>query len=406
MLTIEEARSRILAALTPLGAEVVGLERALGRVTAAELLARRALPRFDNSAMDGYAVRAADTERAPVRLRVVEKLQAGQVSQRTLGPGEAARIFTGAPLPHGADAIVMQEEARADGDLVEIPYPTTSGKHVRATGEDLEPGDLLCPAGQRLGPGELGALASQGILRLAVSRLPRVAVVPTGDELVEIDREPGPGQVSNGNALMLAAQVSAAGGLALTLPPAPDELSALARRLRDAAATADLVLTCGGVSVGDFDYVRDVLGAEGRVEFFSVAMKPGKPLAFGALAGTPLIGLPGNPVSAFVGFELFARPAIARLAGLPGEPPGPVRLRLATALTPDKKRRELVRARLENRGGILWAEPLARRGSHHLSSLLGVQALLDVPPGQVELATGTELDGWLVAPAQATATSP
>jgi molybdopterin molybdotransferase len=395
LLTIEEARAKILADLQALGGESVPLPLALGRVPTHDVHAKRLLPGFDNSAMDGYAVRALDlasaSAAAPVSLRVAYVVGAGALAPRTLASGEAARIFTGAPVPEGCDAVVMQEDTDAQDSNVRVRVAPKPGAHIRRAGEDLRPGDLVARAGDLLGPGDLGALAAQGITTLEVTRRPRVSIVPTGDELVDISREPGPGQVPNSNAYLLAAQVTAAGGVPDVMPPVADDPQQLRDVLRRAAQSSDLVLTSGGVSVGDFDFVRDVAQEQGALSFWKVAMKPGKPLAYGRLLDRPFLGLPGNPVSSFVCFVLFAGPALRRLGGLSSVEPARELARLVGTLRPDKARRELVRARTSLVAGALAVNPVGRRGSHQLSSLLQINALIDLAPGTEDLAEGCQV---------------
>lgn len=401
MLTLEEARERILADLTPLGSEAVDLLSARDRVLAQEVVAGRAVPGFQNSAMDGYAVIAADTEGAEERavtLRVTSTIPAGAVPAAEVKRGEAARIFTGAPLPPGADAVVAQEDTTRSGDDVTIRCAAHRGKHVRQQGEDIRPGDVLLPAGCSVTPGDIGVLAGQGRMVVQVVRRPRVAIVPTGDEVREIDLALGPGDVPNSNSWLIAAQVEEAGGIPLRLPVVPDDPQAIREQLVQAATSADLVITSGGVSVGDFDHVKEVLGESGRVDFWRVAIKPGKPLAYGRLQRVPFIGLPGNPVSSFVTFELFARPALRRLAGAP-QVLRPVReVRLSRELRPNRGRRELVRAQLQTRRGELWATPHPRQGSGAMSSMTQVDALLDIPPGGQVLGGGHVVQALVLNP--------
>lgn len=390
MLSVEEARERIVSDLQPLAAESASLLSALGRVCAEEVVAERRLPAFDNSAMDGYAVRAADTVAAgpdrPVELDVVELIAAGAVPTIPIGGGMAARIFTGAPVPSGADAVVMQEETRQQAGVVSVLASVPVGNNVRPAGSDVEAGGPVLTSGTLVGPGQLAMLAAQGRSSLSVHRQPRVAIVPTGNELVEVDRPVGAGQIPNTNSVLLAAQTLEAGGLPIRMPIVADEPEVLARRLSEAAASADLILTCGGVSVGDFDLVRDVLGQQGDIDFWRVAIKPGKPLAYGRLQGTPLLGLPGNPVSAFVCFELFARPAMRRLAAHRALYRPPRKARLAREVRPNKERREFLRATLAHQDADLVATPAGKQGSGQMTSLLRADALIDLPPGDTIVA--------------------
>lgn len=319
MLSVIEARDRILGAVSRLGVERVDLMAARGRVLAEEIRATRQQPPWDNSAMDGYALRSADITGAspehPVVLRVVEEIQAGALPRHTVGPGEAARIFTGAPLPPGADAVLRQEDTTAAPGQVHVLAAVEAGRDIRRAGEDQEVGDLLLSPGTWLRPAELGLAAGTRRTRLTVVRRPRVAILSTGDELCEPDEVGHDGQIVNTNATTLAAQVEEAGCLATVLPIAPDEPEAL-RALLVEALEADAVLSSGGVSVGDHDHVKAVLESLGvAMDFWRIRMTPGKPVAFGTFRGRPVFGLPGNPVSSMVTFEVFVRPALLKMAG-------------------------------------------------------------------------------------------
>jgi molybdopterin molybdotransferase len=318
MHTVGSAQQRVLDGITPLRTERVPLADAFGRVLAAGVISRRTLPPFDNSGMDGYAVRARDTEGAsespPVELPVSGESRAGSAPGRDLQRGTAMRIMTGAPLPSGADAVVRYEDTDSGRDRVRISVAVTHGTNVRRAGEDMNPGEEILRAGRRLRPADLAACAALGNPWLEVYRRPRVAVVSTGDELVEVDREPGPGQIVDSNAVAIAAAVREAGGEPVRIGIARDTVVDLRRALGE-AARCDLIVSSAGVSMGDHDHVRDVVDEMGAMDFWRVAMRPGKPLAVGTVQGVPFIGLPGNPVSSQVTFELFARPAILALQG-------------------------------------------------------------------------------------------
>lgn len=383
MLQVEEAQKRICDALVPLSVEEVALDECLGRITAAPVAARRDSPPFDQSAMDGYAVMAADivnaTHATPVSLAVSSIIAAGDRHPHVLLAEQAARIFTGAPLPHAADAVVMQEETEAANNGKEIIFvkPAKSQQYVRRRGEDLCVGDLLLATGTPVRAGDIAALAASGIETLACVRRPRVALLATGNELVEINQTPHFGEIANCNTPMLAALVRSYGGIPVSCTSVRDDPNTIAQALQAAARESDLIISIGGVSVGDFDYVRQALSHNGTMDFWRVLMKPGKPLAFGSIEGTPVLGLPGNPVSAFVTFVMFATLAIRTLAGdaswsLPRQ-----RLQLGAALNRDTERREFVRA---TRVADL-AMPLSARGSGQLRSLLGIDLLLDIAPG-------------------------
>jgi molybdopterin molybdotransferase len=318
VIPLTEVQAEILGAVARLEPVAVPRREALGLVTASEVTAGEAVPPFANTAMDGYAVRAADTDGAgsdaPVTLPVVGELPAGHAPTRAVAEGEAIRIMTGAPIPDGADAIVIVEYTERDGDAVRVMHAARPGDHIRVAGGDLTPGDLVFTAGTVLGPAHLGVLASLGAQEVDVVRRARVGVLSTGDELVE--RGPlRPGQIRDSNRPMLLALVADAGADAADLGAAPDDEGLITRTLEDALASCDAVLTSGGVSVGDFDYVKAALDRLGGLRSWQVAIKPAKPLAFGVIGGTPVFGLPGNPVSSLVSFELFARPTLLQMMG-------------------------------------------------------------------------------------------
>jgi molybdopterin molybdotransferase len=318
MIALADVQAEVLGAVSPLEAVVAPRRDVLGLVTARDIVAGEAVPPFANTAMDGYAVRADDTTGAdpevPVRLAVVGELPAGRAPAQSVGPGQAIHIMTGAPVPDGADAIVIVEYTERDGDAVRVMHAARPGDHIRAAGGDLAPGDLVLAAGTVLGPAHLGVLASLGALEVDVVRRARVGVLSTGDELVE--RGPlRPGQIRDSNRPMLLGLVADAGADAADLGAAPDDEGLITRTLEDALASCDAVLTSGGVSVGDFDYVKAALDRFGGLRSWQVAIKPAKPLAFGVIGGTPVFGLPGNPVSSLVSFELFARPTLLQMMG-------------------------------------------------------------------------------------------
>ncbi|HKN91994.1 MAG TPA: gephyrin-like molybdotransferase Glp [Acidimicrobiia bacterium] len=323
MIPLEEARNRILATVPRLPAVSVALGEALGLVTVEDLAATEPIPPFPNTGVDGYAVRAADTAgatpEAPVRLRVVAELPAGKAPTVPVGPGEAIRIMTGAPAPDGADAIVMVEdtsvEGGGDGEVVAIRKAARPGDHVRAAGGDLAVGDAAIAAGSVLGPAHLGVVASLGQPTVAVVRRPRVAVMSTGDELVPPGEPLTIGQIRDSNRPMLMALVAQAGCEPVDFGIGVDEEGVITERLEKAAATCDAVVTSGGVSMGDYDIVKKVLRRIAEMEWWQIAIRPAKPLAFGMLHGVPIFGLPGNPVSSHVSFELFARPALLQMMG-------------------------------------------------------------------------------------------
>ena len=306
----------ILAACPPLAPAAVPLADSLGCVTAAPVVAGHDVPSFPNSAMDGFAVRAADTATAPVTLEVVGTAAAGAPPGVEVGPGQAVRIMTGAVLPPGADAIVMVERtSRGPRGTVVIDVPASPGDHIRWPGEDLRAGQVLFETGTELGPGHLGVLASVGAESVVTIPRPRVGVLSTGDELTSGTAPLVPGQIRDSNRPMLLALVARAGCVPVDLGTAPDDEIAITAAIQRGVAGCDAILTSGGVSVGDFDYVKTVLDRLGDMHWWQVAVRPAKPLAFGTVLGTPVFGLPGNPVSSLVSFELFARPALRRMMG-------------------------------------------------------------------------------------------
>jgi molybdenum cofactor synthesis domain-containing protein len=321
LISLEEARERVLAACRPVAPVTVDLDDALGRVLAEVVDAPDAVPPFANSAMDGYAVRAADvaaaSAAAPSRLRVVGTIAAGSAPERGVGVGEALRIMTGAPFPDGADTVAIVETTRADGDHVLIDAPARPGAHIRVAGEDLAAGQEVFGAGTVLGPGHLGVLASTGRGKVAVFPAPAVGVLSTGDELIEGDAPLRPGQIRDSNRRTLLALLRRDGFPAVDLGIARDDEAELRGRLGEAAERCDAVLTSGGVSMGDFDYVKKVLDEVGDMAWMQVAIRPAKPFAFGTVGATPVFGLPGNPVSSMVSYELLARSGLRRLAGHP-----------------------------------------------------------------------------------------
>ena len=410
LLPPEVAVQRVMALCRPLGAEVVPLSEALGRVLVAEVRSGRVLPPWDNSAMDGYAVRAAEVVLGqPLPVRGV--VAAGQVAP-PLPAGATLRIMTGAPLPKGADSVIMKEEASEADGVVRFKAAPAVGQHVRRAGEDVALGDVVLAAGAVLGPGELGLLSALGRTLVTVHRRPQVAIVSTGDELVPADVAPGPGQIANSNSHALLAQVAAAGAVGRVLPIAPDDPAAL-RAIFAEGLTADVLISSGGVSVGEFDFVKQVLGELGVVEHFSkVAMKPGKPLVcsifeapgqVGAARRVLVMGLPGNPASSMVSFELFVRPALLRLLGHAAERAqrAVATVRLLTAVPRERGRLHFVRAQVRRDAqdpSRLVAQAPERQGSGMLRSMVGVNALLHVPPGPAALPAGATVFASLLQP--------
>lgn len=389
MLSVDEARARILALVAPLPAEEVPLAAAGGRVLARAVAATRDQPPFAVSAMDGYALRGADA--APgARLAVIGAVQAGARFAGVVGPGQAVRIFTGAPIPEGADAVLIQEDADRDGDVVTVRPGRDDARHVRPAGGDFRAGATLEPP-RRLGPAEVALLAAMNAAVVPVARRPVVAIVPTGDELVPPGGDPGPDGIIASNNYGLKAMFEAAGAEVRLLPIARDTPENLAAVL-DLTEGADLVATLGGASAGDFDVVRQTAVARGlALEFHKVAMRPGKPMLAGRLGARVLIGLPGNPVSALVCGQVFVLPAIERMLGLPGTPPAPLPARLAVDLPANGPRTHYMRARVET-GPEGWVcAPFERQDSSLLSILVEANALLIRPPGDPSRRAGDKV---------------
>ena len=385
MITLEEARARVLAGCAPLDVSTMALRDARGCVLAQQITADELIPPFDNTAMDGFAVRAADTAGAPVRLRVVATLPAGRAPDREVGPGEAVRIMTGAPMPPGADAVVMVERTQAedDGDTVVVEIEVEPGNHVRHAGDDLRPGQVVMAPPLVLRPAHLGVLASLGVTDVKVRSRPRVGVVSTGDELVEGPVALEPGQIRDSNRPMLLALVDEAGCVPVDLGIVPDDEDLLAAVLERGVAGCDALVTSGGVSMGDFDYVKAVLDRMGRMAWMQVAIKPAKPLAFGVVAGKPVFGLPGNPVSSSVSFELFARPGLRQLAGHVDLD----RPRVAAVADEALRRRpdgKVHFARVEASYGEddrFHVRSAGGQGSHQLAAMAAANALAVLPDG-------------------------
>lgn len=382
-LSVEEASTQLLAAARGIdGSEQLPLAECLGRVLAEPVISGTDLPGWDNSAMDGYALRAADLQASNGRwLPVTQRIAAGHCGT-PLAPGTAARIFTGAPLPEGADAVVVQEICEAQGDGVRVNTEVGAGDNVRRRGEELQAGAQVLQAGTRLGPQHLGLAAGVGAGHLRVYRRLRVAMLASGDELVMPGEPLGPGQIYNSNRFLFRAFLQALGCEVIDLGIIEDDRQATIAALNTGAELADLVLASGGVSVGDEDHVRPAVEQLGSLDLWRVAMKPGKPLAFGHISGTPFIGSPGNPVSLFVTFCLFARPFIERMQGVQdAKLPTPIWLPAGFALSKPVKRRDYQRARLEiDAAGQARVQRFHSTSSAALSSLTWANGLVIIPP--------------------------
>jgi len=410
LIDVDDALRQILAAVAPLPPVPVSIEDALGLVLGETVVATENVPRFRNSAMDGYAVRAADTDGASVGaavvLHVIDNLAAGMIASQRVGPGTAIRIMTGAPLPPGANAVVRFEEtdepaARlsdnldADRSRVAIRRPARDGDNVREAGEDVREGDVVLRAGALLRPAEIGVLASIGRSTVLVHPRPRVAILSTGDEVSEA-RMPRTAQIRDSNRYTLGALTRRAGGIPVYLGIAPDTVGAITAKLHD-ADDCDLLVTSGGVSLGDFDLLKDVLRRSGTIAIWQVRMKPGKPLAFGRIGKTPLLGLPGNPVAAAVSFEVFGRSAIRKMLGRVDLWPPVIEASVTVPIDNRGMRRHFVRALVTRTiyGGYDVA-PTGAQGAGVLSSLVLANGLLVVPESADIVEPGTMLPVWML----------
>jgi molybdopterin molybdotransferase len=390
LLSVEEAERRVLAAVAPLAPVTVPILAALDQVLAEDISAPFDVPPHANSAMDGYAVRYRDL--APgCELPVVGYLAAGHAWGQPLAKGTALRIMTGAPLPEGADTVVRFEDTTSLDNLVRIAVVPKLGRNVRLAGEDVRSGQLVLPAGRLLRPQEIGMLASLGRAEVRVHGRPVVAILSTGDEVAPVGAPLPPGCIYDINSYTVAAQVARAGGEPLLLAPAPDRQEALSARLQTALTQADLIVTSGGVSVGDFDLVKNVLTTEGQMDFWWVNMKPGKPLAFGRLANVPLLALPGNPVAAMLAFHLFGRPAVLKMRGLTSWAAPTVLATLADALERKDGRRHYLRVRLQAEGDGWIARLTGDQGSGILSSLTAGQGVAIIPEDCERLPAGSRV---------------
>lgn len=417
MISVEDARDRILSFFDRLEPGEQSLADAMGQVLAEDVSAAADIPPLDNTAMDGYAVRAADTagatESSPVRLRVIGELAAGYVFQGTVAPRTAVRIMTGAPIPLGADAVVPFEEtdeatsgpAHQFGEFakpaedVAVVKAATAGANVRRAGEDVVAGTVVLPAGTVLNAAQIGLLASLGKANARVYRRPVVAILSTGDELLEPGEPPAPGKIYDSNAYSLAAMVRENGGVPMRLGIASDTVDALTAKIRG-GLDADMLITSAGVSRGDYDVVKDVLAREGDVAFWTVRMRPGKPLAFGVFPSggrrVPHLGLPGNPVSSMVTFELFGRPAMYKMLGKSGWERPSVRAVAEERVENTDARRVFARAIVTRRDGRYYASLTGPQGSGILTSMALANALAVVPEDVPAVEVGEEIECLLL----------
>jgi molybdopterin molybdotransferase len=393
LIEVDAWRQRLLDGVRALEAIEVDLGDAPGHAAAEDVVAAEDLPPFANSAVDGYAVLAADLERAsadePASLRVEGEIAAGSVSYREVIPGTAQKIMTGAPVPPGADAVVMVEWTERRGERVLVRRPATRGLNIRPAGESVSRGERVLERGAAIRAPEAGLLASLGRTRISVVRRPRVAVLSTGTELVPVDRAPGPGQIRDSNRVQLLAAARAAGAVPVDLGRAPDDEGEILSKVKSGAASADLLVTTGGVSVGDYDATREAFRRLGTVGTYRVRMRPGKPQAFGHVEGTPVFGLPGNPVSSYVVFDQFVRPAIRKMAGFRKWTRDPIRARLVEPVRKARGLAEFVRAVLSTDAGGAWtARAAGPQGSGIQMSLVRANGLLLLPPEPEAYAAG------------------
>ena len=395
LLTVAQARERILDRVAALDSETVALPEARGRVLAEEIRSERDVPPFANSAMDGYAVRARDVAQAsaaqPVRLRVLGEIRAGAAPPGSVQPQTALRIMTGAMIPDGSDAVVRVEDTAEHDGTVDVRVPVAAGTSLRAAGSDLHRGDLLATAGRVVTPGLIGVLASAGRAAVQCVRRPRVLVLTTGDELREPGEALGPGQITNTNRYTLLAAVQDAGGIVIDAGVARDERGDLIERL-GAAGDADLVVTTGGVSMGAYDLVRGLLEEREAVTFWQVALRPGKPLMFATVGGVPLIGLPGNPVSTLVAFELFVRPALLKLQGRTDLERPRLTAIAEEPLHNPPHLEQYFRGIARHDGARLLVRLTGDQGSHVLRSMADANCLVVVPLGTSEVAAGSPVE--------------
>ena len=395
MLSVEEARQQMLNTIPVLPSERRDILNCSGYVLAEELYAAENIPPFDNSAMDGYAVRAADVKDTskdnPAVLSIVEMIAAGYAPTKEVTAGQAARIMTGAMMPEGADAVVMQEVTEQEGNTVKIFESVETAENVRFTGESVKEGALVMGKGKHLRPPEVAMLASLNRPEVTVYRKPTVAIIATGDELMLLGEPLEPGKIRESNRYGLYAQVEEAGGIPIDMGIAPDDEAEIERIFRAALAKSDALITSGGVSVGEHDFVKSVLERLGEVNFWRVAMKPGKPQAYGIADGKPIFGLPGNPVSSLVVFELFVRPALLKMAGHVDLLRPTFKATLSETVTNRDGRVNYMRSILTESNGQYTAETTGPQGSGILHSLVLANGLITIPAG-VTLDAGATVD--------------
>jgi len=393
MISVEEALERILAEIVPLDGYEAPLVESLGLVLTGDIIAQEDMPPFANSAMDGFALLSKDSrarDGQPPRLRVTGTVAAGYVAQHSVTAGTAMRIMTGAPVPPGADSVIQVELTRSDSpqsEWVEILQEVEPGNNIRPAGEDMRRGQTVLARGTEIGPWEIGILATLGKAAVPVIRRPRVAILGTGDEVIDVDQPLQPGKIRNSNSYLLEAAVRRTGAIPHRLGVARDTVESLREKFSQ-AMQADLILTSGGVSVGDFDLVKNIMSEQGAINFWRINMRPGKPVAFGHIGKVPLLGLPGNPVSAAVTFELFGRPVIRKMLGHTRLLRPQVEVVVEDGVSDVAMRRHYVRAHVTWRDGRFIARTTGNQGSNIMTSLLNANALVIVPEGGVQVHPG------------------
>jgi molybdopterin molybdotransferase len=402
MISLEAALSQILAAMHPLGMEKVNLLDALGRVIGEDIAASRSIPPKNNAAMDGYALRSADIRGAspekPVVLDVIEDIPAGAIPQKRVGQGQAARIMTGAPVPDGADAVMRMEDTEKDGQRVRIFVEAPEGHDIRLAGEDVRQGEKVISRGDIIRPAEIGMLAALGRSFISVYQKPLVAILATGDELVDVDENPSPWQIISSNSYALAAQVLGCGAIPLQIGIAKDTREDLVAKFKS-AMRADIIISSGGVSVGDYDLVKEIMKEVGNnMQFWQVAMRPGKPLAFGSLEGIPIFGLPGNPVSSMVSFEQFVRPSILKMMGHRNLFRKTIRALLKESIDKKKGVRHFIRAHIIFEDGRYRAVSTGEQGSGILKSMVQANGLIVLPEDAASAKAGDMVTVQLIDP--------
>ena len=394
MISVDEARTRILSSFEPLPPEDVGLDEALGRVLAQDVRARRTQPPTAISSMDGYAARSADLSEAPKVLKQVGKAPAGGAFSGVVGPNETVRIFTGGPIPDGADTIVIQENTESEGDRITVRVSAKAGQYIRNAGLDFNTGEVGLSSGKILTARDISLAAAMDFPWLTVYRKPRIAILATGDEVVRPGEPIGPNQIVSSNAIALQAFVKICGGTAINLGISPDKADTL-RKMANGARGADLLVTTGGISVGEHDLVRQALNSSGlKVDFWRVAMRPGKPVMYGQLGGVPVLGLPGNPVSVMVCALVFLSPVLNCLLGLPNDNGAVIeKAFLASPLCENDQRQDYLRATLKrHKDGSLWARPFERQDSSMISLLAKAQCLIIRVPNAAAADAGQTVE--------------